>query len=623
MSTSPTTARSRWRRLRVAPLPRLRAAGRRGAQGRWSSTPTAALSLDLEALLGRFADASWAYRFGPPAQDLIVASIEREGAGGAELLSQAVHLPAGRPSAVESADRLGLELRAPPGARRGGRSLADEPPVRLRPAGRAGGLVARGRCVLAGARALRTVNLEAIEPEAIGGPLAVTALNMQGRVTVPLPAERRHGTRHPHLSRNGPGPGLRRLSGAAVRVCLRRHGADLRALGLGRGRLLPQPPCLGRAARGGRAPDPALRLPATGNSAGTPADPDRVESWVAAVCRAAEWLRETTRLRAWRRSGSASAASWPARPGQGGAVRGARRSGARRSAAAPSCAKPRRSRGCRREGGRPGPRIRPARGLAGGGWLRAQRGDDRVAALARPRAAARLVPAPGLLLGRDGIGRTQAARALRAGRGRGRRRPRVPAGPRWSPTPSAPASRRGDRERRRLARGGRWTPQPRRSSSRSAQRRIRGHWGVRSRSRWSSRSIAPMCARRRCSSASGSATPSACSPSRCDAHSQGLCAIFLNAGAVATPGPTASGSRPRRRWAPEASRRSASTSRGSARPTAKAALRRRRLLPAEVRAAGAGSWTPSKSGAWATASCSPASAPAATGRSGPGFRPAG
>jgi alpha-beta hydrolase superfamily lysophospholipase len=41
---------------------------------------------------------------------------------------------------------------------------------------------------------------------------------------------------------------------------------------------------------------PTLRfdLPATGDSAGMPADPDRLESWVAAVGRAAEWLRETT-----------------------------------------------------------------------------------------------------------------------------------------------------------------------------------------------------------------------------------------------------------------------------------------------------------------------------------------
>jgi beta-mannosidase len=145
------------------------------------------LSLDLEALLGRFADASWAYRFGPPAQDLIVASLEREGAGGDELLSQAVHLPAGRPRAVESADRLGLELRAQAGA--GGavvlslRSRRFVYGLRVN----AGGMVAEDDAFSLEPGQPRTVNLKAIEPEVIGGPLAVTALNLQGRTTVPFP----------------------------------------------------------------------------------------------------------------------------------------------------------------------------------------------------------------------------------------------------------------------------------------------------------------------------------------------------------------------------------------------------------------------------------------------------
>jgi beta-mannosidase len=64
---------------------------------------------NVEAMLGRFVDASWAYRFGPPAHDTIVASLERPGPDGAELLSQAVRFPAGRPPAVDSAARLGLE----------------------------------------------------------------------------------------------------------------------------------------------------------------------------------------------------------------------------------------------------------------------------------------------------------------------------------------------------------------------------------------------------------------------------------------------------------------------------------------------------------------------------------
>jgi beta-mannosidase len=69
---------------------------------------------NLEGMLGRFVDGAWAYRFGPPAGDLIVASLtsceqpER-------LISQAFRFTAGRPLARESAASLGLscEARAP------------------------------------------------------------------------------------------------------------------------------------------------------------------------------------------------------------------------------------------------------------------------------------------------------------------------------------------------------------------------------------------------------------------------------------------------------------------------------------------------------------------------------
>ena len=67
---------------------------------------------DVEVLIGHFVDAAWAYRFGPPAQDAIVASLERDGADGVELISQAFHFPAGRPRAVESEQRLGLAASA-------------------------------------------------------------------------------------------------------------------------------------------------------------------------------------------------------------------------------------------------------------------------------------------------------------------------------------------------------------------------------------------------------------------------------------------------------------------------------------------------------------------------------
>jgi len=51
----------------------------------------------VEALLGRFVDVSWAYRFGAPAQDLVAVSLlDADG----ELLSQAFRFPVGRPLAL-------------------------------------------------------------------------------------------------------------------------------------------------------------------------------------------------------------------------------------------------------------------------------------------------------------------------------------------------------------------------------------------------------------------------------------------------------------------------------------------------------------------------------------------
>lgn len=67
-------------------------------------------SFDLEALLGRFVDASWAYRFGPPAQDLIWLALEGEDP--AAPLAAHAHLVTGPPSESFSAEQLGLEGEA-------------------------------------------------------------------------------------------------------------------------------------------------------------------------------------------------------------------------------------------------------------------------------------------------------------------------------------------------------------------------------------------------------------------------------------------------------------------------------------------------------------------------------
>jgi beta-mannosidase len=63
---------------------------------------------DVEGVLGRFVDASWAYRFGPPAQDLIVATLEPIDGDAARPLAQAAFFPVGRPATAESVTELGL-----------------------------------------------------------------------------------------------------------------------------------------------------------------------------------------------------------------------------------------------------------------------------------------------------------------------------------------------------------------------------------------------------------------------------------------------------------------------------------------------------------------------------------
>jgi beta-mannosidase len=75
-----------------------------GAHGTWEG--------NVESLLGHFVDVNWAYRFGAPAQDLIVFSLERDG----ELLSQAFRFPVGRPVAQQPEARLGLRGRVWRGA---------------------------------------------------------------------------------------------------------------------------------------------------------------------------------------------------------------------------------------------------------------------------------------------------------------------------------------------------------------------------------------------------------------------------------------------------------------------------------------------------------------------------
>jgi beta-mannosidase len=75
--------------------------------------------LSVEAIVGSFLDAAWAYRFGPPAQHAIVATLTSRdhgshaptvGSAGDAVLSQSFFFPAGRPTERRPATELGLRV---------------------------------------------------------------------------------------------------------------------------------------------------------------------------------------------------------------------------------------------------------------------------------------------------------------------------------------------------------------------------------------------------------------------------------------------------------------------------------------------------------------------------------
>ena len=139
---------------------------------------------NLEALLGRFVDVAWAYRFGPPAQDLIVTTLEQPGGDGARPISQDFRFVGGRPTERESAERLGVTARLDSR----GRGVATVSVSAKR-------LVYAARIAVAGYRPLE--DMISIEPgrerhvalaadPALGEPGrgTLSALNLNGRVAI-------------------------------------------------------------------------------------------------------------------------------------------------------------------------------------------------------------------------------------------------------------------------------------------------------------------------------------------------------------------------------------------------------------------------------------------------------
>jgi beta-mannosidase len=148
-------------------------------------TPHSALTRNVESMLGHFVDASWAYRFGPPAQSVIVASLEAQGDAGRAPLSQSFFFPSDRPIEAEPADRLGLRAEV---ERRPDGSLA----LGLE-AGRfvyglrihAPGFDPDDDAFSLEPRVARTVVLRPGEGEQRDS-VALSALNLQGRLTVTI-----------------------------------------------------------------------------------------------------------------------------------------------------------------------------------------------------------------------------------------------------------------------------------------------------------------------------------------------------------------------------------------------------------------------------------------------------
>lgn len=141
---------------------------------------------NVEALLGRFLDASWTYRFGPPAHDLVVASLEHAGDGPARLLSQSMRFPVGRPTDQEDLARVGLQADA---------ALLDDGKVSLRVSSRRVATGVRVRvagfeadddafCVEPGGERMLLLTSDDTGRPFTGGLL--TALSLRGSVPIAL-----------------------------------------------------------------------------------------------------------------------------------------------------------------------------------------------------------------------------------------------------------------------------------------------------------------------------------------------------------------------------------------------------------------------------------------------------
>ncbi len=291
------------------------------SQGEWN----------VETVLGHFVDAAWAYRFGPPAQDAIVVSLERDGGteAGPRTLCQAVRFPAERPLERESPEQLGLAVETttlPDGDVRlalRSRRLAygvrvDAPGLLpsddgffIEPGGeRERDPACDGRAELTGrwqahraeharlsrSRARRWIHIAGSASE--DGGLGVVSLKIdQGVPSAGSPTTNAPEPPRPmYLQPPGVPPvfavlhrGVHPQGHTAVLLCPPFGWEDM---------------CCYRIRREwaehlARAGHTTLRidLPGSGDSAGAPTDPGQLETWTRAVDGAARWLRQAAHAR--------------------------------------------------------------------------------------------------------------------------------------------------------------------------------------------------------------------------------------------------------------------------------------------------------------------------------------
>jgi beta-mannosidase len=141
---------------------------------------------NVEAVLGRFVDIGWTYRFGPPAQNLIVLSIERVTASIQSLVAQSFRFPVGRPIRREPAAALGLAASVSPAP--DGKALLRLASKRLAYGVRidAPGFTAADDAFSVEPGGLRDVLLSPVcndnPPDNAQPEVSVTALNLSGRL---------------------------------------------------------------------------------------------------------------------------------------------------------------------------------------------------------------------------------------------------------------------------------------------------------------------------------------------------------------------------------------------------------------------------------------------------------